>query len=113
MRQTLATNEVAPGTEPHWKHADRFSAPVVLSPVVSVTEKKTMLATTPEPVCQPTRRVTSHAGGRGPVDLGEDAADLAVITAMKDDHDSGAEPVPWEQVKTDLGLRLTPTARST
>jgi prevent-host-death family protein len=38
------------------------------------------------------------------VALAEDTADLAVIVAAKDDHDSGAEPVPWDQVKAELGL---------
>ncbi len=38
------------------------------------------------------------------IELAEDTADKAVIIATQDDHESGAKPVPWEQVKADLGL---------
>jgi antitoxin Phd len=36
--------------------------------------------------------------------LAEDAGDLAVVAATEADHEAGAEPAPWEQVKADLGL---------
>src|SRR6266568_4829441 len=38
------------------------------------------------------------------IELAEDTADKAVIIATQDDHESGAKPVQWEQVKADLGL---------
>ncbi len=38
------------------------------------------------------------------IELAEDTADKAVIIATQDDHESGAKPVAWEQVKADLGL---------
>ncbi len=38
------------------------------------------------------------------IEVAEDAGDVAVIQAMNEDHDLGAEPIPWEQVKSELGL---------
>jgi prevent-host-death family protein len=38
------------------------------------------------------------------IETAEDTADLAVLGAVRDDHESGGEPVPWEQVKAELGL---------
>ena len=38
------------------------------------------------------------------IELAEDTADKAVILATQDDHELGAKPIPWEQVKADLGL---------
>jgi len=34
----------------------------------------------------------------------EDFADMAALRAAEEERESGAEPVPWEQVKADLGL---------
>jgi antitoxin Phd len=38
------------------------------------------------------------------VALAEDAGDLAAVIAAREDRESGAEPIPWEQVKAELGL---------
>jgi len=38
------------------------------------------------------------------LEFAEDTADEAVIRAAQNDDEEGAEPVPWEQVKADLGL---------
>jgi prevent-host-death family protein len=34
----------------------------------------------------------------------EDIGDLAALTAAQEDYEPGTEPVPWEQVKAELGL---------
>jgi hypothetical protein len=38
------------------------------------------------------------------VTLAEDAGDLAAVIAARKDRESGAEPIPWEQVKAELEL---------
>jgi len=38
------------------------------------------------------------------VALAEDAGDRAAVAASKEDRESGAEPIPWEKVKSELGL---------
>jgi prevent-host-death family protein len=38
------------------------------------------------------------------ITLAEDTADKAAIVAARQDRESGAKPVPWEQVKAELGL---------
>lgn len=38
------------------------------------------------------------------IQAAEDVADAAVVDAVAEDRESGAEPVPWEQVKAELGL---------
>jgi prevent-host-death family protein len=49
-------------------------------------------------------RATVRAGLDELIEAAEDIADLAVLRAIRDDRESGAEPVPWEQVKAELGL---------
>jgi hypothetical protein len=38
------------------------------------------------------------------IELAEDTADIAAVEAMNEDHAADIEPVPWEQVKAELGL---------
>lgn len=38
------------------------------------------------------------------IEVAEDAADLGELVAAREDRANGAEPIPWEQVKTELGL---------
>lgn len=38
------------------------------------------------------------------IEFAEDKADEAVILAAQNDDEGGAEPLPWEQVKAELGL---------
>lgn len=38
------------------------------------------------------------------ITIAEDAADTAVADAARAERESGAEPLPWEQVKAELGL---------
>jgi antitoxin Phd len=49
-------------------------------------------------------RATVRAAIDEAIETAEDAADIAVMGAVIEDHESGAEPVPWEQVKAELGL---------
>jgi antitoxin Phd len=49
-------------------------------------------------------RAAVRAGLDELIEATEDIADLAVLKAVREDHESGAEPVPWEQVKAELGL---------
>jgi len=46
------TMEVPAGAEPHWNARERFSFPVVLSPVVSATACQVTEPDTPDAVCQ-------------------------------------------------------------
>lgn len=39
------------------------------------------------------------------IEAAEDLADIEAARAARDELDAGAEPIPWEQVKADLGLR--------
>jgi antitoxin Phd len=38
------------------------------------------------------------------MDAAEDASDLATLDAAQAERETGAQPVPWEQVKAELGL---------
>lgn len=38
------------------------------------------------------------------LEAAEDLADLRAAAAARSEIESGAEPIPWEQVKADLGL---------
>jgi prevent-host-death family protein len=38
------------------------------------------------------------------MDAAEDASDLAAVDAAEAERQAGAQPVPWEQVKAELGL---------
>jgi prevent-host-death family protein len=38
------------------------------------------------------------------MDDAEDLADQAVVRAVDEDAEHGAEPIPWDQLKADLGL---------
>jgi hypothetical protein len=38
------------------------------------------------------------------MDGAEDATDLAALDASEAERETGAQPVPWEQVKIELGL---------
>jgi len=38
------------------------------------------------------------------MDAAEDASDLATLDAAQAEGETGAQPVPWEQVKAELGL---------
>ncbi len=38
------------------------------------------------------------------MDLAEDASDVAAVDAAMAERQAGAQPVPWEQVKVELGL---------
>ncbi len=49
-------------------------------------------------------RATLRAVIETAMDLTEDTADKAVVIAAQEDREAGAEPVPWEQVKAELGL---------
>jgi prevent-host-death family protein len=49
-------------------------------------------------------RATLRAVIEAAMELTEDAADKAIILAAQEDRETRAEPVPWEQVKAELGL---------
>jgi prevent-host-death family protein len=51
-----------------------------------------------------TTRTAVRAGLDQLIEEAEDTADVAVVNAARDDRESGAEPVPWEQVQAELGL---------
>ncbi len=38
------------------------------------------------------------------LELAEDMADIRAAAASRDELDGGAEAIPWDQVKADLGL---------
>jgi antitoxin Phd len=38
------------------------------------------------------------------MDTAEDATDLAALDASESERQAGAQPIPWEQVKAELGL---------
>jgi prevent-host-death family protein len=111
---TDVVNRAAYGGEPTYITRRGRRLAVVVSPAeLAAGQARAAYAA----VAQACRQMWADAAGkdeatrellRGVIDkameLAEDTADIAEVIAVTEDHASGAEPEPWEQVKSELGL---------